>query len=292
MKNQYELKIGLYLRSKITIFIVLLFMGLFINGCHLPRGGQAQPIDKWEVTQYFCLGDSINVSWNLQPGFDRRNCGKRCQSPSDCLAGTLCVDSVCTNRPLPPGSAVPPEGQCAPDTELTITSSEGTDLVSHTHDSSGSRSLTPSDSITFTANGGYQQPLRFYNEENKTATLVTPDTEPVQLRFPFICPIGWRSHDIGMDGPSVSEHVTIAGIQNTSGITIDLSGPNHSGQPIRLRPGEETAAFNGKLMGIWTAEIPPVFRVGLPPARCTATEIDNPYPDLSVALRLTCTAMN
>lgn len=291
MRDRYRFKLGRNKRSKISILILIMFVGLLSNACHLPIKGLAQPIDSWEVTQYFCLGDPIDVSWNLQPGFNRRNCTIRCETPSDCMVGSICVDGFCMSR-IPPGSATPPDGQCVPNTELTITSSEGSELVSHTHEPSGSRTLTPSDSVTFAATGGYRYPLRFYTKESKTATLVTPSTESIIGIFPFVCPVGWGSYDIVRDGPTVSEHVVIAGVTNNSGGIIDLSGPNHFGPPVRLVVGEETDAFNGKVAGEWRASIPYELRVSLPTPQCIPTAIENSYPDLSVKLRLTCAATN
>jgi len=291
MRNQSVLMCAARMRSVIVMLALLLFVGLFTDACHLPKGGRAGPIDTWNVTQFFCSGDPVIVSWNLNPGFDRRNCNRRCASPTDCFVGTRCIDGVCSNRTPPPGSVLP-DGQCAPDTELTITSSAGGTLVNHNHDASGAQSAMPGDSVTFTANGGYREPLGFYAEERKTATMVTPDTGPVVIHFPFACPPAWSPHDIEQDGPSVSEHVAIARVINTSGVTIDLSGANHVGPPVRLRPGEGTTAFNGKLTGVWSAAIPPEFRIGLPTPRCGPTAIENPYPGLSVELQLTCSARN
>lgn len=79
--------------------------------------------------------------------------------------------------------------------------------------------------------------------------MVTPDTSPAELRFPFVCPLSRAPYSIERDGPAVSEHVAIAGVINTSGVTIDLSEPHHDGPPVRLGSGEETTAFNGKAMG-------------------------------------------
>lgn len=289
---KYTAASGRFAGTKISILVLFVFAGILLNACSLPRGGRAQPIDDWKVTEYFCAGDSIIVSWNLQPGFDSRNCNISCDTARDCAVGSECLDSACINQPLPPGSPTPPAGQCPPDTELTISSSEGGNVVDHSHDSSGSVSLTPSDSVSFTANGGYRFPLRLYAEEHKTATLVTPDTRPIKLSFPFVCPIAWQDYDVAIDGPTVSEHVAIASVTNTSDYTIDLTGANYSGPAIRLAPGESSSDFNGKLTGRWHATIPAEFRTGLPLPHCLATDQSDPYPDLSVHVKLTCSVEN
>jgi hypothetical protein len=280
--------------------------------CQLNRTpiGSPQNQAQWKVEpSYFCPGDPVHVSWDLtrmprsltncrpaNGGLDTlRSCSasSECASdggPGSCVDGFCCRSDIFAATPL----ECPLATGCYPDFNVDITSSSdtlGALVTDETRQTTGTRAVTPTNTTSFTFSGFYSPPLITF-EDTKTATLVTSDPATrAPVTFPFVCSgtPGYVRRDFN-EHPLASEHTIITNVRNSGSHTIVLYTVGPDRAALTLSPGEATDAFNGRATGIWIASLSPRDPAYLVPPRCGATDASNPWPDLSIALTLQCSA--
>lgn len=299
---------GADMSRMLTIMVVMV---LALTSCILDRSGTRPPEPvKWDVVpQYFCPGDPVTVSWdfsemnrspeNCHPrngGYDSlTSCSSSAVCSADGVSGT-CLDGYCCRSDIYMENYQRCEtpGGCYGGFDITITADTLTlepPVDSESRAVRGSRTVTPSDTVTFNLSGGISDPAALF-DENKTAQMVTaaPETD-IALDFPFLCNgtrPGWGTVDLAQ--VTTAEHVRIAGVRNTSGHVIILTGGDPERGPVTLAPGEVTTAFNGRVGGVWMVGLSPVDRSSLRVPRCLATDVEDPWPDLQVQAILECWA--
>lgn len=280
-------------------FVVVMGMG----ACQLQRAaiGTPQNQAQWDVQPpFFCPGDAVTVSWDLSHlPRSTANCNPAgvtsCASSATCPGGpsaNVCLDEICCSKSIYDISSqqCPVATGCYPAFSIGISSDDGSSVIAgETHQVTGSRSVTPSDTTTFTINGLYNPPPIIF-DDSKVATMVHPaPATQTTLFFPFLCgsPPGWGVQDFNRH-PLATEHAVIGSVRNNSGHTIIVRTDDPMRGPITLAPGESSAAFNGTIRGVWSAQIAPRELALLPIPRCEATHISDSWPNLSLQVMLQC----
>lgn len=289
----------------LTLFVGLLLLG----GCSLNRVGVGgSPVNFTAEPLLFCEGDPVTITWDAtrtprNPGWcvvhgREYSPPPACSSSNECPGGSgenACLDGYCCPSALYAGNpgACPTAAGCYPTFSLAITANTFTidPPINERQFVEGERQVFPSETTDFHLRYTYAG-LSSPEEFSRTVQRVSSDpAERRELHFPFSCNErnpAWQWHD--MENPVyASENVQVIAVRNITPHIIQLSSTEPPRDPVTLRPGESTEVFNGAIEGgLWVASLSPLDRASLTRPRCTATGVENPWPDLAVEVTMGC----
>lgn len=293
----------------LSLFISLSFAltSCFLDGSVVPK--PPHPME-WSVEpQYFCPGDDVAVKWDLsQVDQDPKYCRSpnggyesllSCSTNSDCPdthtgADGICYDGNCCSKSLFDENRLWCESEqgCYPAFNFQITAAP-TDLSPPVRGESrsirGGRVYKPTETTDFRFAGSMMQDPAIVFDDSKRAVMVVPDPETnILMPFRFSCYGGQASWETYNTEETTSENVVISGVRNTTRHVIILSNSLRSSEPVVIAPGETVSDFNGTLGGLWTVGLSPLDPASRVVPRCSATDIQNPWPDLPVEILLSC----
>ena len=277
-----------------------------LSGCFFDRSGIAVPGTISVEPGLFCPGDPVEVAWNVtglprQPLF----CAPlgrdfidpvACTSDAACPGtGATCYDGICCPQSVYDADprACPTSAGCYPTFDLTVTGNPDAiePPVSETTALSGSRTVTPSETTSYTLDLTHAASDEAF-QTTATARMVTVDpATATDFYVGFACEGGTAGYrPITLDATRVSAHVRVDTVTNTSahGVRIAVDDGTALRAPVMLAPGERTNQLAGAAWGVWSVTLSPLDAAGLRPPRCEATDIQDPWPDLTVEFTWMC----
>ena len=291
-------------------FFVFLFPLVVLFGCQGELEDSSVSVDPMltAAPAPFCPGEDVTVAWDLSArssspdhcvpngGFSRL---MSCSADSECPSGGGCVDGICCSASVIPLGLCPKldGGSCKKFFSLSVRNSEG--LISPPVErisipERGSRTVTPSGDITFSADGFVLPGGQPIGPSSAAATAVTGYlSETLVLRFacsgatPGWVPVNTESRFL-----NASARLRVVGVRNVGG-RDSMLGAQHDGGPtvpaVTIPRGGISDRFNGLPPGnIWTGSVTPGDRFGFSPQPCGSVQGGSPWPNVAVEVTYAC----